>query len=217
MLIPCPECNHRISQDATSCPNCGRPFAPQELVRRMESRYKQGQKQQIGFLVFAAILGLLIWAVVRGGEHNASPKGTELSPTTASIGSGSLVTKQRKVIVFCAYCGNKIRSKTEPVEVDESEGPQPRRVYAICSRGACQRAARLRAKHSDWSATTCHTIAQRKVQIGMSKDQVLAAWGKPADINRTVTPFGTSEQWCYGDIGGTYLYFDDGVMTSFQD
>lgn len=217
MLVPCPECNHKIRQDATSCPNCGRPFAHEELARLVESKYKQGQKQQIGCLVFAAILGLLIWAAGRAGEHNVSAKGTERSSTTAATAQAPLVTKQRKVIVLCAYCGNKIRSETEPAEVRESDSPQPRREYAICSRKACQRAGKLRAKHSDWSASTCYTIAQRKVQIGMTKDQVLAAWGRPADINGTVTPFGASEQWCYGEIGGTYLYFEDGVMTSFQD
>ena len=69
MLIPCPECNHRVSQDATSCPNCGRPFADQELARLIESKYKRGQRQQIGFIVLVAILGLLIWASSRGGER----------------------------------------------------------------------------------------------------------------------------------------------------
>ncbi len=49
----------------------------------------------------------------------------------------------------------------------------------------------------------------------MTSKQVMLSWGKPEDINRTVTTYGTSEQWVYGM--GTYVYFDDGICTSFQN
>lgn len=55
---------------------------------------------------------------------------------------------------------------------------------------------------------------KRKVYIGMSKDDVLKRWGKPENINRTVGSWGVHEQWVYGQ---TYLYFKNGIMTSFQD
>jgi hypothetical protein len=29
-LIPCPDCGHRVSPRAESCPNCGGPLKPQE-------------------------------------------------------------------------------------------------------------------------------------------------------------------------------------------
>jgi len=48
----------------------------------------------------------------------------------------------------------------------------------------------------------------------MTAEQARTAWGAPEDINRTTTPFGTSEQWCYD---GSYLYFDDGILTSYQN
>lgn len=52
--------------------------------------------------------------------------------------------------------------------------------------------------------------------LGMSREEVEASlWGKPLDINRTVTKYSTYEQWVYGN--GQYLYFDDGILTSFQD
>ncbi len=52
--------------------------------------------------------------------------------------------------------------------------------------------------------------------LGMTYDEVKASlWGEPYDINRTVTQYGTHEQWVYGN--GQYLYFDDGILTSFQD
>jgi hypothetical protein len=53
------------------------------------------------------------------------------------------------------------------------------------------------------------------VRIGMSKKQVLnSSWGEPSDINRTITKAGTREQWVYD---GSYLYFDNGVLTAIQD
>lgn len=52
--------------------------------------------------------------------------------------------------------------------------------------------------------------------IGMTTGQVeVSLWGKPESVNRTVTASGVREQWVYGN--GQYLYFEDGVLTSFQD
>jgi len=48
----------------------------------------------------------------------------------------------------------------------------------------------------------------------MTKEQVLASWGKPEDINRSVGRWGVHEQWIYDS---TYLYFENGILTSFQD
>ena len=53
------------------------------------------------------------------------------------------------------------------------------------------------------------------IDLGMTTQQVLdSAWGKPEDINKTVTMNGTHEQWCYS--GNNYLYFDNGILTSLQ-
>jgi hypothetical protein len=75
-------------------------------------------------------------------------------------------------------------------------------------------AGKLWQKHKDWNRDYCQAIVNRRVIIGMNSEQVRAAWGRPERINRTVFPSHTSEQWVYGD---SYLYFDDGVLASFQD
>lgn len=56
---------------------------------------------------------------------------------------------------------------------------------------------------------------EKYVVIGMTKDEVIEIWGKPKDINRTVTTYGIKEQWVYSNY--RYLYFDDGVLTTIQD
>lgn len=57
-------------------------------------------------------------------------------------------------------------------------------------------------------------IFKKEIWIGMTKEMTLASWGKPDNINRTVTSSVVHEQWIYSD---TYLYFDNGIMKAFQD
>lgn len=65
-----------------------------------------------------------------------------------------------------------------------------------------------------WSKKFLKMIDEGKVAIGMTKDQVLASWGKPNDINRTVGKWGVNEQWVYSNA---YLYFENGVLRALQD
>ncbi|MEK5430880.1 hypothetical protein MKY88_08390 [Lysinibacillus sp. FSL R7-0073] len=59
--------------------------------------------------------------------------------------------------------------------------------------------------------------AKNRVYIGMTKEQVLATnWGKPNDINRTITTDHISEQWVYSAYD-KYLYFEDGILVAIQD
>lgn len=62
-------------------------------------------------------------------------------------------------------------------------------------------------------------IMAKQIWIGMTKEMAIESKGRPDDINRSVNEYGTSEQWIYGeDISNRrYLYFDDGVLTSWQD
>lgn len=56
----------------------------------------------------------------------------------------------------------------------------------------------------------------KKPEIGMTKSEVEnSTWGKPEDINKTTTAYGTREQWCYS--GYKYIYFENGIVTSIQD
>ena len=58
----------------------------------------------------------------------------------------------------------------------------------------------------------------------MPKSAVIASWGDPVDINRSVGSWGVHEQWVYSFSSGStigyklkYLYFEDEILTSFQD
>jgi hypothetical protein len=69
----------------------------------------------------------------------------------------------------------------------------------------------------------CATAAPGK--IGMTVGQVIASqWGRPDDRHTTTTASHRREQWVY-NLGAlckptqrqSYLYFDDGVLTTIQD
>ncbi|HEY7531741.1 MAG TPA: hypothetical protein VH681_03030, partial [Nitrospiraceae bacterium] len=62
-------------------------------------------------------------------------------------------------------------------------------------------------------------IAEHRVMVGMSKEQVLQSWGGPQTINTTFTKEGIRrEEWIFEDWESTsivkhrYLYFEEGVL-----
>lgn len=76
---------------------------------------------------------------------------------------------------------------------------------------------RLRSKHPDWTIEECDTISKGEIYVGMTKEQVAAAWGKPYHINKTVNALGVSEQWVMRETGNNYVYFENGICTAFQN
>jgi len=54
----------------------------------------------------------------------------------------------------------------------------------------------------------------KKIRLGATKERVISLVGKPDQINRTVGEWGVHEQWVYGR---TYLYFENGILTAWQD
>lgn len=70
--------------------------------------------------------------------------------------------------------------------------------------------------YAEATPQVARAMKNRKVIMGMTREEVVESWGRPHDINRTVYGDHVSEQWVYGDFG-PYLYFDDGVLTSWQD
>lgn len=63
-----------------------------------------------------------------------------------------------------------------------------------------------------------HAVLTRQPRFGMSRCTAIAAYGRPADVNRTVTASGEREQWVYDrQRGRLYLYFTNGQLDAFQD
>lgn len=69
------------------------------------------------------------------------------------------------------------------------------------------------------SAQSLESISEAKISIGMSRHELLLAWGLPSDINDTVTASGKSSQWVYGNpaYGANYVYLDNDIITAIQN
>lgn len=81
-------------------------------------------------------------------------------------------------------------------------------------------ARRKRIEKKDWPENIKNAVAEHKIVLGMTKEQVIMAWDEPDDINKTVTTQGTREQWVYGDWSRSkpkFLYFDNGILTGWQN
>lgn len=66
-----------------------------------------------------------------------------------------------------------------------------------------------------YGASNANLILQGKIRTGMTKDMCIDAWGNPSDINKTTGSFGVHEQWVYGL--GSYVYFENGIITTIQN
>jgi len=86
------------------------------------------------------------------------------------------------------------------------------RVVAIAAQEKTKRMATLTKKYGRANA---QKIIDGYVVIGFSKQMCKEAWGEPRYINTTTGSWGSSEQWVYGS--GTYLYFENGKLTTIQN
>ena len=66
-----------------------------------------------------------------------------------------------------------------------------------------------------YGKATAARIMAKDIWIGMTSEMAQDALGKPGDINRSTFSWGVHEQCVYSN--GKYLYFEDGVLTSWQD
>lgn len=71
-------------------------------------------------------------------------------------------------------------------------------------------AAKLKIKYGSGNFSK---ILKGKVKIGMTKEMCKLSWGKPKDINKTISSGINSEQWVYND---NYLYFNGDKLTTIQ-
>jgi len=88
------------------------------------------------------------------------------------------------------------------------------RARQICHTPNMRTLRNLIGWHSDWDDEVIATIACARFNMGMTAEQLRVSLGVPDDINRTVTQYGTREQWVYGN---TYVYLDDGRITAWQN
>jgi len=74
------------------------------------------------------------------------------------------------------------------------------------------------SRNPEWTEEMKTLVKEGKIRIGMTKEQVLASWGKPYNKATFGSVWGTTEQWTYGTClyGCTILDFDNqGKLTNY--
>ena len=66
-----------------------------------------------------------------------------------------------------------------------------------------------------YGSTKGTKIYEREIWVGMTSQMARDSWGEPDNINRTGNANGVREQWVYKP--GSYLYFENGVLTAWQN
>ncbi len=88
----------------------------------------------------------------------------------------------------------------------ESKRKQQARITSV------RRARQIKSK--GWSKRIAKLVIAGKIKIEMTQEQVMIAWGKPDQIFRSEGDWEVYEQWVYGS---TYLFFERGILKSYQE
>ena len=119
-------------------------------------------------------------------------------------------TYLKKEPLVTAYIDGLVEAKRE--EREAQRGRQKQEKMAAEQKA---KEARLAAMIKKWGRELGTIIAERKVTVRMTQEQVIDAWGKPKDINKTISANRVHEQWVYGL--GSYLYFEQGILKTIQN
>jgi hypothetical protein len=95
----------------------------------------------------------------------------------------------------------------DKANLPESDPEEKKRQESV------RRVAIIKAKK--WPPAVERAVLAGEIRLGMTKEQVTFSQGEPKWVNRTITRNGTREQWVYR--GDKHLYFDNGILTAWQD
>jgi len=128
-----------------------------------------------------------------------------------NIGCGTVI-----LVIIVGMIWIKACDTTPPPTVQSYKDKALERKAEIENVPLTEKGKKVKAKHPSWTNDICNTVATKKIRIGMTSDQVKAAWGRPYKINTSQGSYGVHEQWVMYESGSDYVYFENGIMTSLQ-
>lgn len=167
----------------------------------------------LGFFIMLGLSVVLLKACVDGAWRaddagavtnrmlqtgTAAPETPDLIPDPSSKPISAAAVKKAAMIKpdrLCLALGKAMRGRDAEFQ------------RAMIQRAADERIAVLKFEQQS-------DIRTRQIRIGITPCLALASWGRPERVNRSVGSFGVHEQWVYPSA---YLYFEDQVLTSWQD
>ncbi len=155
-------------------------------------------------------------AVLRKNEEDRQAR-LRAVPPSGHLNEIQQAIDLMKKVGFTEDQANRIRLHASFIPKDAPEFPfavalagqiGPLKKLADARKVAAAKEAE-RKLHAEWRKTG--------VSIGMPAERVrYSSWGRPDHINRSVYRDGVQhEQWCYSS--GSFLYFEDGILTGIQN
>lgn len=100
------------------------------------------------------------------------------------------------------------------------QGSEQVKVAPAAGHWDAESAARVQQENSALQAKVrrLDAIRERRVYVGMTRDDVIESWGRPDSVNRDVYAGAVKEQWIYerSEGGRQYVYVDNGLVTAIQ-
>lgn len=142
-----------------------------------------------------------------------------LIPGLPQVLNGDLI--KGLLVASIAFGGASLNSA---VLSDESGNPKPGMEPAVAAAGLAAGGAWIfsyfdgvgnaQLLNNQWLRLNPQFI----LRIGMTESQLIEIRGRPSSVNRTVLSGTVSEQWVYrSSRGDEYFYFENGVLTAWQD
>jgi hypothetical protein len=187
-LITCPECKNLISDQASSCPQCGAPVDIQTKNEQNKSK-KNGCINAIAIFALISFVLFIIGFVI--DSHNKSNENLKRYEENALKVDSIAEAKTRDSI-------NKIN------EIEEAAFKKTK-------------AYKIQKKHPDWSKEDCKLLAKGKVWIGMHYDMLVYLRGKPNHINTSNYGNGNEYQCCWDNYTPSCFYMkSDDIIYSYN-
>lgn len=209
-LIQCKECKSQVSNTAKSCLSCGAAVP------------KPSNKKAL------FITGLIVFLVysLSSSYQSAGEKATKLTTPVVATPTLDCVKNEADILakasgMYAYYpagalnllipCFKETSNPKYQAEITKAE-----ELVKVNEANFKKQAAAV-AKQAEIDKKAAAKLKKSQgVAIGMSMEDVIASsWGKPQSINTTTTATTERQQWVYGNR--SYLYFQDGKLTSIQN
>lgn len=169
---------------------------------------------KVGAWIVLIIFGLIVFGIIAGASSNKDDSTADSAETSVADNSAlDAQTRQSTIDRFAPlYCEKRQGTKVTLNESGIAEGWPSNDGSGWSSEECVTIISKLYdsgAKEEELAVVTNNQYA-----IGMLEMSLLYSLGSPSDINRTRFSGYSSSQYVYGT---TYIYTENGKVTSFQD
>jgi len=189
-------------------------------IDRQSEAYKKSQKRALKFFGLAS--GLFIFVIIivglAGGLETESTLDQSVAQQEEAAAQAKATVRQEFVNTNGpVYCANHQDVKLNSPDLTNQGWPFADNQYGVTQEECSTIIGRLYDLRdgSEYQSSMVKAVAEKKIAIGMTRAEAVFSLGTPQTINNTTTSKGKHEQWVYSLT--SYIYVDDGIVTSYQN